>query len=121
MIIGGDLMSEQLSRAELLKQKRSYWKQHIESWQSSGMTQTAYCHQNQLKAYQFTYWKKRFVLADTGITFVPVKIRGSLSSACGINSSSLLLNVDRDLQIEIRPDFEPGVLRRLIATLRSLS
>lgn len=113
-------MSEQPSRAEQLEQNRTYWKQHIESWRSSGLTQTSYCHQHELKAHQFTYWKKRFVQTDNGITFVPVKIRGSLSSACGINSSSLLLIVDRDLQIEIRPDFDPALLRRLIAALRCL-
>lgn len=114
-------MPEQLpSRAEQLKQKRNNWKQHIESWRSSGMTQTAYCCQHELTTHQFTYWKKRFIQTDTGVTFVPVKIRGPLSLACGTNSSSLLLTVGRDLQIEIRPDFDPGFLRRLIATIRSL-
>ncbi|MDF1592981.1 MAG: hypothetical protein P1P89_15805, partial [Desulfobacterales bacterium] len=104
-------MSEPLSRAELLEQKRSYWKKHIESWRSSGMTPTAYCCQHELTSHQFTYWKKRFIQTDIGVTFVPVKIRGFLSSVCGINSPTLLLTVDRDLKIEIRPDFDPGLLR----------
>jgi len=34
---GGDIMHE-LSRAEQLEQKRSYWKQHIDSWQDTGLT-----------------------------------------------------------------------------------
>jgi hypothetical protein len=113
-------MSEQLSRAEQLEQKRSYWKQHIERWRSSGTTQTAYCLQHELKSHLFTYWKKRFVQADTGITFVPVKNRGSLPSPACINSHSLRLIVDRDLQIEIQSDFDAELLRRLITTLRSL-
>ena len=113
-------MSEQLSRAELLEKKRSYWKQHIERWRSSGTTQTAYCIEHELKSHLFTYWKKRFVQTDTGITFVPVKIRGSLPSPTGINSQSLRLIVDRDLQIEIQSDFDAALLRRLITTLRSL-
>ena len=113
-------MSEHLSRAELLEQKRSYWKQHIESWQSSDSTQTAYCIQHELKNHQFTYWKKRFVQTDTGITFVPVKIRGGLLSPPDKQTSSLQLTVGGDFQIEIQPDFDPGLLRRLITTLRSL-
>ena len=113
-------MSEQLSRAELLEQKRSYWKQHIESWQSSGSTQTAYCIQHELKNHQFSYWKKRFVQTDTGITFVPVKIRGDKPALPDRYSHSLRLIVNGDLQIEIKPDFDPGLLRRLITTLRSL-
>jgi hypothetical protein len=111
-------MSKQLSRSEILEQKRTCWKQHIESWRSSNRSQTAYCQQHELKPHQFTYWKKRFVPADTGITFVPVKIRGSLPP--DLSSSSLRLIMDKDLAVEIRPDFDPRLLRRLIATLRSL-
>jgi hypothetical protein len=113
-------MLEQPSRAEQLEQNRSCWKQHIESWRPSSLTQTAYCQQHELKPHQFTYWKKRFVQTDNGITFVPVKIHGSLRPAASMRSSSLRLIVDRELQIEIRPDFDPVLLRRLIATLRSL-
>ncbi len=113
-------MSEQPSRTAQLEQKRTCWKQHIESWRSSGLTQTAYCQQHGLKPHQFAYWKKRFVQTDNGITFVPVKINGSLRPAAGIRSGSLRLIVNPDLQIEIRPDFDPALLRRLIVTLRSL-
>jgi len=41
---GGDIM-EQISIAEQLKQKRTYWKQHIDSWQETGLTQAEYCRQ----------------------------------------------------------------------------
>jgi hypothetical protein len=111
-------MSEQLSRAELSEQSRTYWKQHIENWRSSGLTQAEYCRQHEIKEYRFTYWKKRFIPADSGIPFVPVKIRGHLPPEPA--SASLRLIMDKDLAIEIRPDFDPRLLRRLIATLRSL-
>jgi hypothetical protein len=114
-------MSEQSSRVQLSEQSRTYWKQHIENWRSSGLTQADYCRRHELKDYQFTYWKKRFVKTDSGITFVPVKIRGSLQPASNPDSSSLRLILDKDLAIEIRPDFDPRLLRRLIAVLRSLS
>ncbi|MCP4607538.1 MAG: hypothetical protein GY845_02320 [Planctomycetes bacterium] len=113
-------MTEPLSKAELLKQKRAYWKQHIESWRSSGMTQSAYCRHHELKSHQFVYWKKRFVQTDSGITFVPVKIRRSSSSPSDINPSSIGLVMGGDLKIEVMPDFDPRFLRRLITTLRSL-
>ena len=113
-------MSAQLSRQELLQQKRSYWKKHIENWRSSRMTQTAYCQQHELKDHQFTYWKKRFAQSESGTTFVPVKISRSLSSSPVINQSTLRLNLARDLQIEIHPGFDPQLLCRLITTLRSL-
>ncbi len=109
------------TRSEKLDQKRAFWKQHIESWRSSGMTQTAYCGQHELKAHQFVYWKKRFVQTNTGITFVPLKIRRSVQSASGMCSpSTFRLTVGRDLQIEIGPDFDSQLLRRLITTLRTV-
>ena len=112
-------MSEKLSRAELSEQSRIYWKQHIENWRTSGLTQAEYCRQHEIKDYRFTYWKKRFIPTDNAVTFVPLKIRGHLPPEQG--SASLRLIMDKDLVIEIRPDFDPRLLRRLIATLRSLS
>lgn len=114
-------MSTQTRSAEL-EQKRIFWKQHIESWRSSGQTQTNYCCQHELRPHQFTYWKKRFVQTDNGITFVPLKIRRSVQSASGMCSpTTLRINVGRDLQIEIGPDFDSQLLRRLITTLRAVS
>ena len=113
-------MTEQLSRAEQLKQKRAFWKQQLESWRSSGMTQKAYCRQHELKEHQFVYWKKRFVQTDAGITFVPLKIRPSMPTPSAMHSSVLRLFVKGDLQIEIGPDFDPQLLRRLITALRSV-
>ena len=109
------------SRSEELEQKRGFWRQHIEVWRSSGLTQIAYCRQHELRPHQFTYWKKRFIQTDTGITFVPLKIRRCVQPASGMCSSSALrLNVGRDLQIEIGPDFDSHLLRRLISTLRTV-
>ena len=34
---------DKVSRAEQLEQKRTYWKQHINSWQVTGLTQAEYC------------------------------------------------------------------------------
>ena len=113
-------MPEQLSRTEQLERKRAVWKQHIESWQSSGLDQKAYCRQNDLNYHQFGYWKRRFVQSKSGIRFVPVKIRGGLPPKNGMPSSSLRVIIEQDLQVEIGPDFDPRVLCRLIATLRSL-
>lgn len=108
------------SPSEELEQKRALWKQHIESWQSSGLTQSAYCRQHELKVHQLVYWKKRFVQTDSGITFVPLKIRHSQPPSAGMCSASMRVIVDRDLQIELGADFDPRLLCRLITTLRSL-
>ena len=43
---------DQISRAEELEQKRSYWKQHIDSWQVTGQTQAEYCRRHNLKHHR---------------------------------------------------------------------
>ena len=65
---------DQISRAEELEQKRSYWKQHIESWQVTGLTQAEYCRRHNLKHHQLVYWKKRFSHTEMGVSFVPLKL-----------------------------------------------
>lgn len=42
-----------------LTPKQAHWHALIESWQSSGLTQTAFCQQHQLKLPTFRYWVKR--------------------------------------------------------------
>lgn len=113
-------MSEQLLRAEQLEQKRASWKRQIENWQSSGMTQLAFCQKQDLKPHQFTYWKKRFVQTETGITFVPVKIHRQLPTSSAVAAPSIRLIVDKNLQIEIRQDFDPQLLRKVIDAIRML-
>lgn len=115
-------MSEQLSREEQLKRKRAYWKRQIEVWQGSGMSQSDFCRKHDLKLHLFVYWKKRFVQTKTGITFVPVRFRQEEhASSAAIRPKSLRLIVEKDIQIEVHPDFDPRFLREVIAAIRSPS
>ncbi len=106
---------EKISRAEELEQKRSYWQQHIESWQESGLSQTEYCRRHDLKPHQLTYWKKRFCEADRGVSFVPVQLVNSFSG------DFLCLVIRDHFKVEIRPGFDPGLLRQLVLALRGLA
>ncbi|HFE39417.1 MAG TPA: hypothetical protein ENK06_13565 [Gammaproteobacteria bacterium] len=48
--------TSELSREE----KRSHWANHLKQWGASGISQSDYCRQHQLKPHQFTYWKHVF-------------------------------------------------------------
>ncbi len=41
------------------QQTQTDWPTHVNNWQASGLTQSEYCRRNDLKPYNFTYWKKR--------------------------------------------------------------
>ena len=54
----------------------------IESWKQSGLSQKAYCEQNNIRYYVFHYWYKRYKdmqvpQQDKG--FVPLNVKPSLS------------------------------------------
>lgn len=53
--------------AALNKSSRSlFWSDHIQVWQSSGMSQSAYCREQGLCPQKFSYWKRKS-LTPTGI------------------------------------------------------
>ena len=108
---------EQISRAEQLEQKRAYWKQHIDGWQQTGLTQAEYCRRHNLKHHQLVYWRKRFLKTETDVTFVPLKLEVPARS----EPASLTLVVDNQFKIEIRTGFDTQLLRQLIFALRGLA
>jgi len=109
------------SRAEQLEQKRSYWKQHIDSWQQTGLTQVAYCRQHNLKHHQLVYWKKRFLKTEKDVSFVSVKLEELLEMPSRQDQASLILVITNQFKIEIRTGFDAQLLRQLIYALRGLS
>ena len=112
---------EQISRAEQLEQKRTYWKQHIDSWQETGLTQAEYCRRHNLKHYQLVYWKKRFLKTETAVSFVPLELEDLLNIPCQPDRAALCLVVNNHFKIEISAGFDPQLLRQLIFALRGLA
>ncbi len=47
------------ARAAELDAKRKFWATHLSEWKSSGLSQSEYCRQNDLKLHCFLYWRKR--------------------------------------------------------------
>ena len=40
--------------------KHIEWKLKIQDWQNSGLTQTEWCHRNQIPHHRFLFWRKQF-------------------------------------------------------------
>jgi hypothetical protein len=111
---------EQLSRAEQLEQKRSYWKQQIEQWQQTGLTQAEYCRRNNLKHHQLVYWKKRYLKTETDVSFAAVELEDILDIPAPTDHGSLTVVIDNPLKVAVTDGFNPQLLRQLIAALRGL-
>ncbi len=112
---------DQLSRAEQLEQKRSYWRKHIDSWQQTGLTQAEYCRQHNLKHHQLVYWRKRFLKTETDVSFVPLQLEDLLDLPARQKQAPLVLVINSQFKIEIRAGFDAQLLQQLIFALRGLS
>jgi transposase-like protein len=57
------------------EQRRRFWRQHVEGWQQSGLSQIAYCRSHDLKVQQFYRWRRRIMdAAPRPVSFLPVTI-----------------------------------------------
>ena len=110
---------EQLSRAEQLEQKRTDWKQHIESLRDTGLTQAEYCRRHNLKHHQLVYWKRRVLETETEVSFVPLKLEDLLDIPSQANRASLCLVINDHFKIEVRAGFDAELLRQLIFVLQA--
>jgi len=56
-----DLSSESLLESPFssVDDKSSYWQNHFESWENSGLGQAEYCRRHDLKYRLFHYWKRK--------------------------------------------------------------
>ena len=71
--------------------KSRYWREHVEQWQSSGLSQKAYCKQHDLKPHNLSYWKnkldaQREAKATGG--FVAVALESTLPQGLSLHLSN---------------------------------
>ena len=55
-----DINDELSAVAEDDGAKSRFWQQHLDAWQTSGLTQRAYAREHDLPIARFTYWKGKF-------------------------------------------------------------
>ena len=65
--------------------KEDFWREHIEHWRNSGMSQRAYCEQHDLKLHVFIYWKRKQDTShdDSGASagsFIPVSVKQDIQA-----------------------------------------
>jgi len=61
-------------------QKHEFWQRHIHAWQSSELSQAAYCRRHRLSLASFGYWRKRCRMSDARLPeIIPVIREGDLN------------------------------------------
>ena len=85
----------------MTKIERAYfWRTHIENQGNSGQLVKDYCFNNQLKAYSFYFWKKKFSESAMPSNFAKVKVGPRPASVAmlsfGLTKLELPLGTDLD-------------------------
>lgn len=106
------------TKTELLEETRRFWKEQIQGWQESDLSQLEYCRKHNLIPHRFTYWKQKLVKpVKTPASLVQVNMKADFNSAPAY-SSPLRLVFNNQYHIEIDRGFDPITLRQLVHALR---
>ena len=99
--------------------KRDFWQKQIKSWKRSGLSQKQYCRSRSLALSTFCYWKRRLSNQQPATPkFYPLAI--PVSPLEPTESSLMILVGEKQFQVQIKKDFSPATLKKLIATLEQL-
>ena len=99
--------------------KREIWSDRIASWKQSGLSQRAYCEQHQLVLGTFCYWRSHLKDQETvgravRPRFLPVSLKQS-------GGAALVLKINGRHSIEIQPDFDPDLLRKVVQAVQQVA
>ena|SRR5680860_101490 len=93
----------------------THQQKHIDAWQSSGLSQVAYCRQHQLNSKTFSNWLRVYraqQISATVPTLIPVDIKPKISP-----SGTLCLRWSQGHTLELPADVSPQWLAELLKCL----
>lgn len=96
------------------KEKYNYWKNHIQKWHQSDLSQAEYCRRNNLSIKTFGYRKRQIIgVSKEDQSFIPVAIHAE-PTRCFESEKPLQILLENGLKIEVSGDFNPRILQKLI-------
>ena len=105
-------MSEQFKKAN--KKRFQFWESHLKEWSQTGLTQNAYCRNNNLRPNQFTYWKNKFKKQNLPVEFVQVTSHQFEKAISCHSQNTLRLNIKSGFQVEIPDGFSQATLEQVL-------
>ena len=102
---------------EAAQRRREHWREVLRRWQSSGLSQAAFCRQRKIPVWRFTWWKKR--LRDGSPTaddlFVPIHFAPPAAT-----SADFELTLRGRRLLRFGADVQPAKLTAIVAAIESL-
>jgi len=93
------------------------WRQHIEAWQQSGLTQALYCEQHQLKKGTFSarLSEYRRLNLSQAVALIPVQVASVVPTPA--SSSNLVLTHNNGHRLELPTSVSAAWLAELLKCL----
>ena len=114
-------INEKTNSADL----EGYWREHVESWRKSGLSQASYARQADIRYHTLRYWQRKFERAQPVcasrplVVPVPMALLSGRVAAQEIEESqagAFHLHLS-GYDLEIPPDFAAPALVRLLECL----
>ena len=102
--------------------KKAFWRQHIEGYERSPLSQNQYCSKNGLALSTFSYWKRKIgTKAKATPRFYPLTVQQPLPPTARKSSSGLFLEVLKaGFAFKLQGIFFANALKKLLVTLEQL-
>ncbi|MFB9068366.1 IS66 family insertion sequence element accessory protein TnpA [Pseudofulvimonas gallinarii] len=105
--------------------KRTRWAAHMAAWQSSGLSQSAYCRRHALSLASFGYWRRQLRTDRDGagcavpVTRALVPIRVAPASMTPVSSSMMEVCLGNGLRVRLAGVPDPLAVAALVRALSS--
>lgn len=116
-----------MNREELSMTKqevKQQWKDRIAAYRASGLSQAAWCKENNVSLRQLSYWLKKEGANETPLAastkWLPVEISSqSADSEKILSNNSLHIKIGPAV-VEVKPGFNQKLLLDVVRTLRTI-
>lgn len=100
---------------EQKEDRRQLWKKRVSAFKESGQSARSWCKANELKEHQLRYWLEKYdpVEKTTSVSkWISVEVEEK-----PINQDSTITIKVEQATIEVKPGFDPALLRDVVRAL----
>ena len=87
------------------------WKERIQSWQQSGLTQIEWSRQNNVNHHQLGYWKRKLIKVKAARKLIPLTV--SEPTEPSSPSGKVLIHLAADIRVEANTAQAVELIQRL--------
>ena len=107
-------MNPSLTKREINRQR---WRERVQAWKQSGLSQKVFCEQHHLGLSTFQRWRRKFMAQEkpkgsSAVSFLPIGVVGP-------SDSGLTVLVNDQLRIEVSTGFDASTLKQVIGVLQA--